>query len=115
MTSFRLMRTWPTVSAAVLTAALIVTTLFGCFLALIAGAPSEPCPDDPSTVSWIRPVMFLLSLTVVLAAITSIVVAWWGVASGRTQPFLIGAASGLALSTALSILILVVLNEAGKC
>jgi hypothetical protein len=110
------MRTWPTVSAAVLTAALIVTTLFGCFLTLIAGAPSEPRPGDPpSTGSWIRPVMFLLSLTVVLTAIASIVVAWWGVASSRTRPLLIGAASGLALSAALSILILVVLNEAGKC
>jgi hypothetical protein len=77
----------------------------------------EPCPGDPSPDTWFRSVVFLLSLTVVLTAIASIMVAWWGVAGRRQRPrpFLIGAASGLALSVTLSVVILVVLNTAGDC
>ena len=112
------MRPWPTVSAVAITIGLILFTIVGCFLGLITGAPSEPCPgENGSGDGMIRAGLFFISLFVVLTAFASIVLAWWGMAARREnpKPVLIVSATGLATCAVLSTLILVVMQLTQKC
>ncbi len=62
--------------------------LLGCLSSLVAFAPSEPCPGESSD-SFQRALLarILLSALMVLAALLSIAVAWWGVSSRSRCPW----------------------------